>query len=535
MHSYAVAPNGLEVREERLRERLEAGQFGPTLQRLAAKKGEGPDDELLRQLYLGTIAYYAGQYEASQRSLQRAYELTEDRYTKSATKAALALLTNDRALPYVPGQNEQLMVHYYAMQGFLRRGSVSEAAVEARRLGELLEQFEERSPTDDDRSTRAVLHYLSGAVFEAAGERADAEVSYRNARALASDSALPGDPERAPLTAARSGGAPRGASAAGLRPAAVPGLPPAVAFGAPGGTARGDTAVGDVVVVIEQGFVAHRVAQTLSVALASDDMRDFREGDDQRKVSAAAGISERLLLHLAADPGDEPVRDGRLEWRDPDAWGGRWGAGRTLDYLLQVSWPVYRRSYAPPPAPLIVSCDAARAPLRFRADLNDAITGDYRRDRAKILTRAIARAATKYALAELAEQDAREKKAREEERAASDTSSLKKPRRGGRHRSRGDDGKDQWLKELVNVAGVALERADTRSWHLLPATISVARLTLPAGRHTVALELADGAGGAARRVVLEELEVHPGVISFVTRRLWRDGGLPAAPAADAQQ
>jgi tetratricopeptide (TPR) repeat protein len=514
VHSYAVAPSGLEVREERLRDLLAAGRFDASLQRVASRKQGAPEDELLRLLYRGTVAYYAGEYDASARALQRAYDLTEDRYTKSATKGALALLTNDRALPYVPGQNERLMVHYYAMQGFLRRGAVSEATVEARRMSSLLQQFEQQSPAPEDRSTRAVLRYLAGAVFEAAGERADAEVAYRNARALAPDSLLPGDP---PIVraAGRDAGMPRVRRAAGL---AAP--------------ASGDSSAGEVIVVLEEGFVAHRVGQTLSIALTSDDMRHFRDGDDASKASAAAGIGDRILLHLA---GADPTL---LDEEDDDAWGRDWGGSsssdRPLEYLLQISWPAYRRSYHPSRLGPSVLADSVRIPLRFSADLSDAAAGDYRRDRAKILARAIARAATKYALAELAERDAKKqddevKTDREGEKGGADPTGRK------RHR-RDHDEKDRWLKGLVNAAGVALERADTRSWHLLPGAISVARLTLPAGRHTLAFELSDAAGGLPRRVVLEDVDVRPGSIAFVSGRLWQEGQLAAAaPAPAARQ
>jgi len=467
MRSYVVAPSGMEMGEERLRAALAAGQFGPMLERVTSREAGAPDDELLRSLYRGTVAYYAGDYAASGDALRRAYDLTEERYTRSASKAALSMLTNDRALSYVPGQNERLMVHYYGVQSYLRRGDLAGAAVEARRLSNLLERFES-GQDDADASTRAVLRYLAGAVFEAAGDANDAAVAYRNARALAGGGSVP------PPTSSAQGGA------------------------------------GEVVVVLEQGFVAHRVEQSLLVPLGGDDVEAFADGDDGRKLGAADSLGAQVLLHLAERQYGGVYDDGAGALRI-DVGGRRLAFGNRAggnDYLLQVAWPVYRRSRDDGVRPAVLVAGAARVPLRFAANVSDAAIGDYRRDRAKMLTRAIARAATKYALAELAEQQATEKGDEDD-----------------------DDGDDHaWLKQVVNAAGAAFERADLRSWHLLPGTLSVARLSLPPGRHALTIEL-PGAGGVTRRLALADVDVRPGAITFVGHRVWGDRETGARPDA----
>ena len=52
-----------------------------------------------------------------------------------------------------------------------------------------------------------------------------------------------------------------------------------------------------------------------------------------------------------------------------------------------------------------------------------------------------------------------------------------------------DSGGAALLGLLVNVAAVATERADTRSWFTLPGEIHLLRLPLPPGEHTLKLEL----------------------------------------------
>ncbi|HHH35533.1 MAG TPA: hypothetical protein ENK48_01730 [Gammaproteobacteria bacterium] len=56
------------------------------------------------------------------------------------------------------------------------------------------------------------------------------------------------------------------------------------------------------------------------------------------------------------------------------------------------------------------------------------------------------------------------------------------------------DEKDEGLGFLANVVSVMSERADTRSWSLLPNRIYLLRLPLPAGSHELRLRLQDGAG-----------------------------------------
>src|SRR5690606_7612381 len=127
---------------------------------------EPPDDDVLRALYLGTIAYYAGDYDESARVLGSAGDLADERYTKSLSRSALSVVTNDNILPYEPGRTERLMIPYYAALARIGLGDIDGAAVEARRLSMLLQQY---AGDDDaiDPSIEATLRYVAGAIFEA--------------------------------------------------------------------------------------------------------------------------------------------------------------------------------------------------------------------------------------------------------------------------------------------------------------------------------------------------------------------------------
>jgi hypothetical protein len=250
---YVLAPSGLEVPEQRLRDALAGGRWEAALRQAGREKDGGPSDALLRELYRGTAAYYGGRWDESALAFQRAANMADDRYTKRVSRGALALATNDRALPYVPGDNERLFAHYYAALGYLHANDLNGAAVEARRLAYRLQQADaRRDPLD--RSARAALRYFTGAVFEAAGDREDAEVAYRNAAALGA-AVDTGVARRAEADSALRGTARGRRRARGAEPARA----------AEPGPGRGD-----VVVLVEGGFVAHRVNERLSVRLGGD-------------------------------------------------------------------------------------------------------------------------------------------------------------------------------------------------------------------------------------------------------------------------
>ena len=80
-----------------------------------------------------------------------------------------------------------------------------------------------------------------------------------------------------------------------------------------------------------------------------------------------------------------------------------------------------------------------------------------------------------------------------------------------------------WITgRLANLGANVLERADTRGWTLLPDRISVARFTLPAGEHTVRLEVLDGSGAVAQTLELGRVTLHPRGTLILNRRVWGD-------------
>jgi hypothetical protein len=434
---YTSTPAYIEHRDWTLRRTLAIGSFDSALARVSDRDEDAPKDRLLRSLYDGLVAFYAGEYERSGASLRGADDLAEDRYTKSLSRNALSLVTNDRVLPYMPGHNERLLVHYYAALGYLRRDDLEGAAVEARRLGVLLQQFDaERDPADV--STRAFLRYFAGVVFEAAGEANDAGVAYRNARALVPPTALP--------------------------PAAAP---------RPG--------EGEVVVLLERGFVAHRVEETVVIELGGKERETFsrrRKREDDDDVTAMSSLGRFLNQLDAAEDRGVYRSDSRRLHRDRTVVD-------SVEYVMKIAWPVFLRPVRETAPATLVAGTTATAPFVLVGDVSEGIIADYRRERMEVLARTVARAVVKYIAAEQAE------------------------------KKKGETG-----KVIANLAGALLEHADTRSWHLLPADIALARISLPAGRQRVTLRLDGASSESARTIDLGEIDVTAGTVRVVSTRIW---------------
>ena len=427
--AYEVGPAGITRPQLRLREALAREDYPAAL-------GWREDDALLRALNVGVSSYYALQFARSAAVLDSAALLADDRITASLSKGALALITSDLARPYQPRRTERLFIPYYGMLAYARLEQWEDAAVEARRLSALLTQYAQ-DRTDDERATHATLHYLAGAVFERAGERNEAQVAYRNTRAL-----LP-----AP-------------SDSGVN------------------HVKGD---GEVLVVVERGFVAHRATEAVNVFLGEYERDSLRGGDDDARSRTTSSLADRLARIVSGNGPSAVMSEGKPPRRNR-------GHGHDDDddgYWLSVAFSSVRRSHRMTgDATLFV--DGARASSsRVVSLLDDAAVADEHRERGAMLARAVARAAAKHALTKVVK-----------------------------------DKKGEVAGTIANIGASLLERADVRSWHLLPQEITLVRVHVPPGQHQ--LQVAIGYGDDAARVEVGAVTVRAGQVSIAAVRLWHD-------------
>jgi hypothetical protein len=445
--SYDLAPNGLTRDEDAFRRTL--AFESPKAYQTAINGGSAlPDDVLLRLLFAGAAGRYAGAHEESSRLLDVASYLAEDRVTVSLSREALSLVTSDRALAYVPGPTERLMIHYLAASNYLDAGNVDAAAVEGRRIEALLDRIQgDAGPAERSRDHQ-FFHYLTSAIFEAAGDWNAADVALRRA-------------------------GPVGES---LR-------------GRPAGGSEG-VSLGDVLVLVEHGFVPHRVEQSVVIALPPGQAAMLTDGSAGEKLLAAADAATRVLLTASHQYGD---RSGY--YRDPgfraplhlEPWRGDKDAGSGTPYLLRMSWPVLYQEPVPE-APVRVRVGELAADAQARLDVAGGVRADFDAQRATILARTMVRGVAKLALSSAVEESVGKK----------------------------DENVGRLAGLLTNLGTAATERADTRAWHLLPGSVSMVRLQLPAGTHELSLE--NGRGGVTP---VGTVTVRPGETAFVSTRLWR--------------
>lgn len=446
--TFDVAPNGLARNDDTFRRVLTTGAYGEAFSRARAVKRGAPTDAVLRALYQGQTGYYAGDYAASALAFAEADRLVDARITRSLSRGAVSLLTNDLALPYLPSRTERLFMRYYAMMAYTRAGNAQGATVEARRLGHLLQALaDDLQP--DERTLHAVMRDASGAVFEWAGEDNDALVAYRNAALLRGASRDAVDSLRLQAT-------------------------------------HGDSAT--LVVLVESGFVAHRVDRGMLIGLDAGWMGDSRSSKGARESKRKRGDVDALVQGLdgwlGALPGGGVFVD---DWSDGSAASApralRWGNLQASDWL-RLAWPALRRS-ALPTDDLRVAVDSAAwrldAPV---GDVSMAVAADLRRARPGMLLRMVARASAKATLAEAIEDE------------------------------------HEWAGMLFGMVSAGIERADTRSWQLLPGTLRAVRLRVPAGEQSPVVQV--GSGISQVNVRLGSLSLQPGRVGIVDARVWRD-------------
>ncbi|MBD3669317.1 MAG: hypothetical protein HUJ29_00975 [Gammaproteobacteria bacterium] len=76
--------------------------------------------------------------------------------------------------------------------------------------------------------------------------------------------------------------------------------------------------------------------------------------------------------------------------------------------------------------------------------------------------------------------------------------------------SRRNNDDNPWVGLIVNIATVATERADTRSWVTLPSEFYIADLGLDPGRYDINVQFIGRHGGAVDAMVLKDVEITAG-------------------------
>lgn len=151
-----------------------AGDYPRALE-LIDKVHPAPRDRLLFLLDRGIILQAAGNYEESNRTLEKAEEAAEALNVKSITKETAATLWSEEARGYPGERYEIAIIPVLRMLNYIMMDQWDEALVEVRRLGTTVERI-----YGPDRSfNNAFSTYLSAIIWEALGHLNDALIDYR--------------------------------------------------------------------------------------------------------------------------------------------------------------------------------------------------------------------------------------------------------------------------------------------------------------------------------------------------------------------
>jgi len=363
-----------------LRSQLTTSDWQAALAHIEARKGG--TDRLLQLLQRGHVLHYAGRFEESNTTFQQAEDLAASLYTRSISQAAASLIVNDLAVDYRGQPHELAMVPFYRAFNYLSLGDRGAAQVEARKATLALAGAVEatlrqmKRPEDREAARRlqdsGFLHWFAGLLFESEGAANDAFIAYRNAaRAYLAGGELTG--VAPPLALGRDlervGIASGFSSEVDELRAASPGLFP------PADEAPDAAAGGEVVLVLESGWVAARDQVILNVPILDID-HHYGSNDDWA-----------WELVNRASPG--------------------WSTGHDADieYWLTVAVPVMTPPVTGQVTAVRLSVGGATASSEPADDLSRRAAATFEAERGQMLFRTFVRAIAKYAVAEAVENE----------------------------------------------------------------------------------------------------------------------------------
>lgn len=462
----------LEEGDAWARHHLMLAEYGEAID-LLGESPAAPRDRLVRSLQQALVLHRAGDHAGSNTLLEWAEVEADRRYTRSVTRGIASLGLGDGSLAYAPTPSELAMVPFYRMLNYLALGEMEGALVESRKANALAAAGADGSAREC--GEHAMLSYLAGVVQMAGGETNDALVSLRVAEA-----AFEGCGAAAPVRAPASLGEDlyRAARAAGVSEIADSA---AARYGLED---RRSGPGGDVLLVIEEGFVSHRSAEALHVPIFPEDVEGLDGGDADGVAAAAARVTARLVSNLTERAAWGTAVDD-LQW-------AQWASALDGAYILRLAWPASRREASVPSAVRVLVGDSL-AGVETVGEISSLVERDLEAQRPAMVARLVARGLAKYLVTREVEQRAGE---------------------------RGGEVAAFLAGRVANAAVNQLERADTRSWSLLPDRVSLARLRLPPGRHHIRIETLGADGLVVRSHDLGEVDVADGGLVALSSRVW---------------
>jgi hypothetical protein len=146
-----------------------------------AEKDYGSKSLVLYGMDRGMTLHLAGQYSQSNAVLEQAEEEIDKLYTRKIRTETAAFFSNDTVLPYEGDPYEQVMVNVMKALNYAVMGQIDEALVEARRLDNRLNVLGDRVTDKDGYRDDGFARYVSGILYETTGDLNNAFIAYRKA------------------------------------------------------------------------------------------------------------------------------------------------------------------------------------------------------------------------------------------------------------------------------------------------------------------------------------------------------------------
>jgi hypothetical protein len=145
------------------------------------EKEYGEKSRVLYGMDRGMTLHLAGDYQQSNAVLEQAEEELDRLYTRKIRTEALAFMTNDTALPYEGDPYEQVLINVLKALNYALLGQWQDALVEARRIDHRLNVLSDRTQEKSAYRDDGLARYLSGILYESTGDVNNAFIAYRKA------------------------------------------------------------------------------------------------------------------------------------------------------------------------------------------------------------------------------------------------------------------------------------------------------------------------------------------------------------------
>lgn len=431
-----------------------------------AESDYGSRNRLLYSMERGMTLHLAGEYTKSIGFLERADQEVERLYTKTIRTETTAFLTNDNVLPYEGAPYEHVMINVIKALDYAVLGQINESLVEARQIDHRLNVLSDKVTDKAAYREDAFARYLTGVLYEAAGDINNAFVAYRKAYDIFEETrgwAKTPMPLMLKADLLRTSDALHLTTELDEYRRQFPDVP---------WVSRNDHAdLAQVVVINYNGRAPHKEDNYLDIPISLDALQLVLLN---RGVAHASNRKERraadsLLYGL----------NGRVV---------RVALPRLVPQKTQIQYEevtLVPREGAPiSESSQLVYNGTALA----EKSLSERMAG--------ITTKALARAAVKFAAAEAAT-------------------------RGAQQAVNKDDA--PWVGLAVGLLthglAIASEEADKRSWRTLPDEIQINRIWVPAGEYEARIRCVGRGGGPLPSPRAQSLTLRPGETKFLIERV----------------